>query len=140
MQLIQNLQRQEVRLIQKQDHAQLMLAGQVLDVLTDGREQRGERGARLQSHADGELTIKVTAVDGRIVHVMDAVAALRKILFDGAKQTGLAATRIACHHSRSAPLQRGFQTLPSGLQGFGVQHLRGGNILAEGQTRQTVGR
>ena len=61
-----------------------MLAGQVFNVLADGGEQCGKRGARLQSHTDRQLPIKVAAVDRRIVHIVDAIAALRKIFFDGA--------------------------------------------------------
>src|SRR6266704_7030560 len=79
VQLIQNLEWQEVCFIQQQHHAQLMLASLILDMLTDRGEQGSEGRPRLQSHADGELPIKVAAVDRRIVHVMDAVAALRKI-------------------------------------------------------------
>src|SRR5207247_1810766 len=40
MQLIQNLQRQQVCLVQQNDDAQLMLAGEIFNVLADGSEQR----------------------------------------------------------------------------------------------------
>ena len=88
-----------------------MLTGLVLDMLADRGEQRGKCGARLQPHADGELPIKIAAVDCRIVHVMDAVATLRKIFFDGAQQAGFARTGIAGHYRRGTAFQRGLQTL-----------------------------
>src|SRR5437667_114042 len=69
-------------------------------MLADRGEQRGKRGARLQPHADGELSIKIAAVDCCIVHIVNAVAALRKIFFDRAQQAGFARTGIATAEAR----------------------------------------
>src|SRR5213595_2872013 len=66
-----------------------------LDVLTDGSEQPRKRSARFQSHADGQLAVEIAPVHRGVVHVMDAVASLRKILFHGAQQAGLAAAGIS---------------------------------------------
>ena len=74
-----------------------MLTGQIFNVLADGSEQRRKRGAGFQTHADGELPVKIAAVDGRIMHVMDTVAALRKIFFHCAQEAGFARTGIAGH-------------------------------------------
>jgi len=70
---------------------------------------------------------------------MDTVASLRKILFHRAQQAGFAGTRISRHHRRGAAIQRGVQALPRCLQSFRIEHLQGGNILAEWKPRQTVG-
>ena len=109
-------------------------------MLTDGCKQRGKRGARFQAHADGKLAIKIAAVDGRIMHIVDAVAALRKILFHRAQQAGLARTGISRHDRRGATFQRGLQTLTRSLQAFGIQHLGCRDIFAEWRPRQRVGR
>src|SRR5215831_19927873 len=103
-------------------------------------EQRGKGGPRLQPHADGELPVKVATVDRRIMNIVNAVTALGEVFFQSAQQTGLARTGIAGHDGGGAAFQRGFQTLSRRLQGFRIEHLRGGNVFAEGRPCQAVGR
>src|SRR5437762_8710095 len=109
MQLIENRHRQEVRFIQQQNDAQLMLIREILDMLADRSEQRRKRGARLQSHADGQLPVEIAPVYRGVVHVMDAIASLRKMLFHCAQQAGFARAGISRYHGRGAAFQGGFE-------------------------------
>ncbi|PYT91747.1 MAG: hypothetical protein DMG41_01415 [Acidobacteria bacterium] len=86
------------------------------------------------------MAVEIAPVHRGVVHVMDAVASLRKILFHGAQQAGFAAAGISCDHSRGAAFQRSLQTLTRGSQDFRIEHLRGRKVLAERKPRQTVDR
>src|SRR5881628_2755208 len=63
-----------MRLVQHDYDAELVLAGQFLDVLADAAMKRGKAGVRLQSHPDRDLAVEVAAVDGGVVRVVEAVA------------------------------------------------------------------
>src|SRR2546425_2589558 len=53
-----------MRLVQHDYDAELVLAGQFLDVLADAAMKRGKAGVRLQSHPDRDLAVEVAAALG----------------------------------------------------------------------------
>src|SRR2546422_729443 len=84
-----------MRLVQHDYDAELVLAGQFLDVLADAAMKRGKAGVRLQSHPDRDLAVEVAAVEGGGVGVGEAGASLGGSFLPGAQGTGLCATRVS---------------------------------------------
>src|SRR5881628_2936340 len=94
MELLKDLDGKQLRFIQNNDDAQLVLTGQFLDMLADAGMKRGKTGMWFQSHADRKLAIKVASVDSGVIRIVKPVASLGEILFQGAQQTGLAAAGV----------------------------------------------
>ena len=95
MELLQNLDWEHVRFIQDQYDAELVLLGEVLDVLVDAQVKGCESGVRIQPQVDRDLSVEVAAVDRGVGVVVEAVAPRREVFFQGSDQTGLARAGIA---------------------------------------------
>src|SRR6266566_7051007 len=128
-----------MRLVQHDYDAELVLAGQFLDVLADAAMKRGKAGVRLQSHPDRDLAVEVAAVDGGVVRVVEAVASLGEIFLQGAQETGLATTRVSGDDGGGPSFDCGLERLQSFLQLFGLEHVRGSNVLGERLSSRAIG-
>src|SRR2546426_6738187 len=109
-----------MRLVQHDYDAELVLAGQFLDVLADAAMKRGKAGVRFQSHPDRDLAVEVAAVDGGGVRVVEAVASLGGIFLPGAPETGLSTTPGSRGDGGGPAFGFGLWRLPSFLVPFGL--------------------
>src|SRR5436309_13705333 len=120
-----------MRLVQNDYDAELVLAGQFLDVLADAAMKCGKAGVRLQSHPVRDLAVEVAAVDGGVVRAVEAVASLGEIFLQGAQETGLATTRASGDDGGRPAFDCGLERLQSFLYLFGLEHVRGSNVFGE---------
>ena len=92
--LLQDLYGKKMGLVQDDYYAQLMLAGQLLYMLAYVCMKSCKAGMGFQSHADGKLAVKVTAVDRGVMDVVKPVPPLGEIFFQATPQTGFTAAGI----------------------------------------------
>ena len=134
---------QQVRFVEQEDRMHA-LAGELLDMGTDGAEEISGRGATGEAESVAELAIEVAPAEGGVVAVGQAEAALRERMTQGAQHARLADAGLAQSTTLLRLVERFDQFVEQGQFAGGSQRSASSISLVNGSAdrpkmRQSVG-